>query len=149
MSDKGEHCYDDIINLPHHVSTKHPHMAPLDRAAQFSPFAALTGHEAAIKETERLTEDRLELDEDKKELLDGQFQVIREHLAERPEITFTYFKPDEKKSGGSYVTTTGNVKKMDLYTRRIMFEDGTWILMDDVVAVEGELVKELGICGNI
>ena len=149
MSDKGEHCYDDIINLPHYVSTKHPHMAPLDRAAQFSPFAALTGHEAAIKETARLTEERLEFEEDEKELLDAKLQIIREHLTEKPEVTFTYFEPDKKKSGGSYVTVSGRVKKMDLYGRRIIFEDKTEILMDDVVAVEGELVKELGICGNI
>ena len=125
MRDTDEHKYDDIINLPHHVSMKHPQMAALDRAAQFMPFAALTGHEAAIKETGRLTEDWVELDENKKEMLDEKLQMIKMHLNEHPAVLFTYFEADEKKSGGAYVTTTGNVKKIDEYEQQILLEDGT------------------------
>ena len=113
MSYHEEGRYDDIINLPHHVSTKHPHMAPIDRAAQFSPFAALTGHDEAIKETARLTDERMELDENRKELLDARLQLLREHLGEKPTVTFTFFEPDERKSGGAYVTVTGSVKKIE------------------------------------
>ena len=142
MSNNDEHRYDDIIDLPHHVSTKHPHMAPIDRAAQFSPFAALTGHEAAIKETARLTEERVQLDENSKELLDVRLQVLREHLTERPDVTFTFFEPDEKKSGGSYVTITGKVKKIDAYEAKIILENGTRVSIDDIVAIEGNLFGE-------
>ena len=131
------HEYDDIINLPHHVSARHPQMSMYDRAAQFSPFAALTGHDAAIKETERLTEERVELDEDSKELLDEQLQMIREPLDERPEVTFTYFEPDERKQGGAYQTISGRVKKIDEYEHRILLEDGTALMVEHLVSIEG------------
>ena len=134
----GTHDYDDIINLPHHVSTRHPQMSMYDRAAQFSPFAALTGHDAAIKETERLTEDWVELDEDSKELLDEKLQVIREHLDEKPEVTFTYFEPDERKQGGAYRTITGKVKKIDEYEHRILLDDGTVLIMEHLFSIEFE-----------
>ena len=134
----GTHEYDDIINLPHHVSTRHPQMSMYDRAAQFSPFAALTGHDAAIKETERLTEDWVELDEDSKELLDEKLHMIREHLDERPEVTFTYFEPDERKQGGAYRTITGKVKKIDEYEHRILLEDGTVLIMEHLFSIEFE-----------
>lgn len=139
MSYNDEHRYDDIIDLPHHVSTKHPHMAPIDRAAQFSPFAALTGHDEAIRETERLTEERAQLDENSKELLDARLQILREHLSERPEVTFTFFEPDAKKNGGSYVTATGKVKKIDAYEAKIFLDDGTGISIDEIVAIEGTM----------
>lgn len=142
MSYSEEHRYDDIINLPHHVSPKHPQMAPLDRAAQFSPFAALTGHETAIKETARLTDERVELDENSKELLDMRLQIIREHLAEKPEVTVTFFEPDQKKSGGTYVTVTGYIKKIDEYAGKLVFEDGISVLMADVTAIESEIFCE-------
>ena len=134
----GTHDYDDIINLPHHVSTRHPQMSMYDRAAQFSPFAALTGHDAAIKETERLTEDWVELDEDSKELLDEKLQMIREHLDEKPEVTFTYFEPDERKQGGAYRTIAGKVKKIDEYEHRILLEDGTVLIMEHLFSIEFE-----------
>ena len=134
----GTHEYDDIINLPHHVSTRHPPMPMYDRAAQFAPFAALTGHDAAIKETERLTEDWVELDEDSKELLDEKLQVIREHLDERQEVTITYFEPDERKQGGAYRTITGKVKKIDEYEHRILLEDGTVLIMEHLFSIEFE-----------
>ena len=134
----GTHDYDDIINLPHHVSTRHPQMSMYDRAAQFSPFAALTGHDAAIKETERLTEDWVELDEDSKELLDEKLQMIREHLDEKPEVTFTYFEPDERKQGGAYRTITGKVIKIDEYEHRILLEDGTVLIMEHLFSIDAE-----------
>lgn len=143
MSYHEEGRYDDIINLPHHVSTKHPHMAPIDRAAQFSPFAALTGHDEAIKETARLTDERMELDENRKELLDVRLQLLREHLGEKPTVTFTFFEPDERKSGGAYVTVTGSVKKIEEYENKIILEEGVVILIDEISAVEGELFHEL------
>ena len=134
---KDAHKYDDIIRLPHHVSTRHPQMSIHDRAAQFSPFAALTGHDAAMRETERLTEEWVELDEDSKEQLDERLQMIREHLAERPEITFTFFQPDERKQGGAYRTITGKVKKIDEYEHRILLEDGTALMVEHLVSIEG------------
>ena len=134
---KDAHKYDDIIRLPHHVSARHPQMSIHDRAAQFSPFAALTGHDAAIREAERLTEEWVELDEDSKEQLDERLQMIREHLAERPEITFTFFQPDERKQGGAYRTITGKVKKIDEYEHRILLEDGTALMVEHLVSIEG------------
>ena len=140
MTDKDEHRYDDIIELPHHVSKKHTQMPLYDRAAQFAPFAALTGHEDAIRETARLTEDEILLDESSKELLDERLQYLLEHLTERPEVTVTYFMPDERKSGGAYVTVTGVVKKVDEYRGRIVLEDGREIDFADIVELKVETV---------
>jgi len=105
--------YADIINLPRHISVRHPQMSMDKRAAQFSPFAAMVGHDAAIRETARLTEEQLELSEDEKDIIDGKLQWIQEHIKEQPEITVTYFKPDEKKNGGAYVTVTDSAKRID------------------------------------
>jgi len=128
--------YDDIINLPHHVSAKHPRMSALDRAAQFSPFAALTGHEAAMKETARWTDIRLELDEDKKEELDDRLQMLREQTALKPEVEITYFVPDTKKKGGSYLSVRGNIKKIDASGCKIIMENGTVIPINDIYGME-------------
>lgn len=128
--------YDDIINLPHHVSTKHPRMSALDRAAQFSPFAALTGHDSAIKETARLTDIKLELDEDKKEELDNRLQMLREQTALRPEVEITYFVPDTKKSGGSYLSVRGIIKKFDDIKHKILMENGTVISISNIYELE-------------
>lgn len=136
MSYQDDHRYDDIINLPHHVSSKHSHMPALDRAAQFSPFAALTGHDAAIKETARLTDEYMELDEDRKEEIDRQLQEIREHLSEMPEVTITYFVQDERKEGGSYLTVSGRVKKLDEYAGRVILEDNISVEIDKICMVE-------------
>lgn len=142
-----EHKYDDIINLPHHVSSGHPKMSLLDRAAQFSPFAALTGHAAAIRETERLTEEWTELNEDRKALLDERLKMIREYLSGRkgeqnlPEITFIYFQPDEKKSGGAYITIHGRVRKIDEYNHQVILEDGTFLAIDRLFSIEGEFIN--------
>ena len=131
-----EHRYDDIIDLPHPVSKKHSPMPLLDRAAQFAPFAALTGHEAAIRETARLTEEEIELDENSKELLDLRLQELQEHLSTQPEVTVTYFAPDEKKDGGAYVTVTGKVKKVDGYAGELVFTDGRRVELRSIVELE-------------
>lgn len=129
--------YDDIMDLPHHVSKKHPQMPLLDRAAQFSPFAALTGHRAMIAETERLTEDRTELDEDKREEIALRLQILRERAGEKPEVMITFFIPDGRKAGGSYQTVFGTVKKVDEYKRQAVMEDGTVIPVKNISGIEG------------
>lgn len=131
--------YDDIIHLPHHVSRIHPQMSMEDRAAQFSPFAALTGYDAAIAETARLTDQRVELDEYERQALNEKLQFISEHLKEHPKISITHFVPDHCKEGGEYVTVTGNMKKLDDYEHRIVLMDGSRILMEDVIGIEDEL----------
>ena len=136
--DEG-HKYDDIIALPHHVSKRHPQMPALNRAAQFSPFAALSGHGDAIRETARLTDSFVELDEGRKEQIDGQLWLIRDNLDSQPEIEATYFQPDEQKHGGVYVTKSGRVKKIDEYSRRIIFTDGETIPIERLFSIHGEL----------
>lgn len=133
--------YEDIINLPHHVSKTRPQMSMLDRAAQFSPFAALTGYDAAIKETGRLTDEKIELDEDTKAALDMKQAYLIEMIDEQPEITVTYFLPDERKSGGAYVTVTGNLKRFDEYERLLILTDGKKIPMDDIADIESDLFR--------
>lgn len=125
--------YDDIINLPHPTSTKHPWMPMSDRAAIFSPFAALTGHAAAIQETARLTDQRMELDEDTKAMLDLKQQILADRIAERPEISVVWFRPDARKEGGQYVTTVGQLKKVDDIARILQLADGTTIPLDEVL----------------
>lgn len=130
------HGYDDIIHLPHHVSTAHPQMAVSGRAAQFSPFAALSGHGAAVRETARLTEQRIELDEDSREILNEKLLMVMERLSERPEAAITYFVPDHRKDGGSYVTAEGRVKKIDEYKGLLVLSDGTGIPLNDIVHLD-------------
>ena len=132
---ESEEKYGDILNLPHHQSKVHSRMLIYDRAAQFSPFAALTGHEAAIKETARLTEEQVELDEDKQEELNEKLQTLIAHVAEHPKVSVTYFKPDDKKTGGEYVTVTGTFQKFRDYERTIVLEDGTDIECDRIVEI--------------
>ena len=134
-----EHRYDDIINLPHYVSTTHPHMSMLNRAAQFSPFAALTGYEDAIKETARLTDNKIELNEDAKALLSEKIQMIQEQLPVCPNIQITYFKPDENKDGGAYIKKTGCVKKIDEFERIIVMEDNARISIEEIVSIDGDM----------
>lgn len=127
--------YDDIINLPHHVSTKHPQMSLEERAAQFAPFAALTGYDDAIEETGRLTEERIELDDENKAILDVKMQMLQEQLPMKQVASFTYFVPDNKKNGGKYATSKGIVKKIDEYKQIIIFEDGTEIPIKEVIDI--------------
>ena len=131
--------YDDIIHRPHQVSRIHPQMSMEDRAAQCAPFAALTGYDAAIAETARLTDQRVELDEYERQALNEKLQFISEHMKEHPKISITYFIPDHCKEGGEYVTVTGNIKKLDDYEHRIVLMDGSRILMEDVIGIEDEL----------
>ena len=145
MKSQDENKYDDIINLPHHVSKNHPQMSLMNRAAQFSPFAALTGHSAVIQETARLTDSFVELDEDRKEQLNEQLQLIRENLEQNPEIEVTYFEPDAKKDGGAYATTCGRIKKIDEYNHQIIFTDGTTLLIEHIFSIGGELFRNRGI----
>ena len=130
--------YDDIINLPHPTSTKHPWMPMSDRAAIFSPFAALTGHAAAIQETARLTDQRMELDEDTKAMLDLKLQILADRIAERPEISVVWFRPDARKEGGQYVTTVGQLKKVDDIARILQLADGTTIPLDEVLELRSD-----------
>jgi len=134
-------AYDDIIDLPHHVSTTHHHMAAIDRAAQFSPFAALTGYDAAIKETARLTDERVELDESMKDALSNKLQIIADRLKEHPEIAITYFQPDGKKNGGTYVTAVSSAKKIDKYKRIVVMSDGIEIPFDDIISIDGQMIS--------
>ena len=137
--------YEDIIHLPHHVSSERPQMSMADRAAQFSPFAALTGYDDAIQETGRLTEQKIELDEETLEKLDERFQILQEHLGEQPEVQFTYFKSDERKEGGAYLTASGVVRKIKLYERKILLQDGTIIPVDDILKMESSIFPQIDI----
>ena len=130
--------YDDIIRLPHHVSRKHPQMPMRDRAAQFAPFAALTGCGAAVEETARQTVPKRELDEQEAEELDRRLALLRARQEEHPSVTVEYFVPDERKSGGAYVTVTGRVRHVSLPEKTLVMEDGTVIDLENVVAMMAE-----------
>ncbi len=135
--------YDDIIHLPHHVSKTRPQMSMMDRAAQFSPFAALTGYDAAIKETGRLTDEKIELGEETKAVLDRKQRYLSDVISVQPEITVTYFLPDERKSGGTYLSVTGKLKRIDEYERMMILTDGKKIPLDDIMDIESNLFCEL------
>ena len=130
------HRYDDIINLPHRQSLTRHRMSRLNRAAQFAPFAALTGHDAAIRETGRLPDAFTELDESRKAELDDKLRYIMQHLHEKTEVTITYFRPDGKKEGGAYLSTTGVVKKIDEYEKIVIMEDQTVIPVNRIFEIE-------------
>lgn len=133
---KATHKYDDIIHLPRPVSRKRSPMSNSDRAAQFSPFAALTGYDAVIAETGRLTDSQIELDEGGKALLDEKLQILREHLQELPAVSLKVFCPDSRKSGGAYETVTGNVKKIDPVARVLVLTGGEVIPIDRLFGIE-------------
>ena len=135
--------YEDIINLPHHVSKKHPQMSIWSRSAQFAPFAALTGYDEAVKETARLTDKRLEIDEGLKNILNNKLQYILQNKSLQPEITFTYFVYDNKKSGGKYIEKTGVVKKIDLNEKYIMLKDKTKISIDEIINITGDILENI------
>lgn len=133
--------YDDIIDLPHHISYSHARMSRIDRAAQFAPFAALTGYEAAVQETARLTEGQKELDETALAVLNEKLRLLSDLREDRPQVTFTYFRPDERKSGGAYVTVEGHIKAVDEYAHTVTLEDGTIIPMRHIREIGGELFE--------
>lgn len=135
--------YEDIIHHPHHVSKTRPQMPIADRAAQFSPFAALTGYDAAIEETSRLTDDRIDFGEEVLSELDRKYRLLLSHLDQRPEVHFTYFKPDDRKSGGAYVKTSGIVKKLLEEEAALLLQDGTKIPIYDITDMESSIFSEL------
>lgn len=141
---EAEKQYADIINQSRPISTKHPPMSMLNRAAQFSPFAALTGYDAAVQETARLTDEKLELDEYAKSILSDRLQILAEHIDDLPEVMFTYFVPDKKKSGGAYVSVTGRIREIDEYERIVVLENGTKIPIHQIYEIESRLFTELG-----
>ena len=128
--------YDDMLNLPHPTSARHPRMSLSDRAAQFAPFAALSGHSAALVETARLTDRHLELDEDQKAALDLKQQMLMDRIDEHPHVAVTWFQPDGKKDGGRYVTTTGRLKRIDEVGRVLVMEGKTAVPLDDVISID-------------
>lgn len=131
--------YDDIINLPHHISKTHPHMSMINRAAQFAPFAALPGHEDAIQEEARIVDKKIELDENDKQDINEKLLMIEENINGKPFVSITYFKPDKRKDGGEYLTFSGYVKKIDKDNNKIKMTDGTEIEFDDIIRIEGDL----------
>lgn len=133
--------YEDMLDLPHHVSLTHPQMLLGDRAAQFAPFAALTGHEAAIRETARITGGRKELDENAKARLDQKLEILKKQGGE---VSLLYFQPDEKKEGGTYVTAAGNVKRIDTNRRVLVMGDGAEISVDEIAEMEGTVFDSMG-----
>ncbi len=134
-----EHKYDDILNMPHHVSSTRPHMSMRDRAAQFSPFAALVGYDDAVKETARQTNEKQELTADKITDLNQKIAFLVENADERPEITIEYFIPDEKKAGGMYVTLSGNFRRIDEYNHNMVFTSGEEIPLNDIYKIETDI----------
>ena len=135
--------YRDIINLAHHVSKKHPRMSMEARSAQFAPYAALAGYGESLVETARLTSERLEIDESVKAIIDLKLQMIRENIKDKPFISFIYFIPDHKKSGGKYVTKTGSVIKIDEYRNILVLEDKTEIPVSEIIEISGEIINRL------
>lgn len=145
---KDPHRYDDMLDMPHHTSKKRSRMSELSRAAQFAPFAALTGYDAQVKEAARITDQEKNLAEGVITELDRSLQFLQEHLKERPTVEITYFVPDERKDGGSYKTDTGVIKKIDPYSRVIIFyaengiSNGESIPIDRIVDIDGEIFLE-------
>ena len=138
---KYDHSYDDIINLPHHKSNKHPSMSLYARSSQFAAFAALTGYEDAVKETARTTSERIELDEELKFIIDGKLQLLKENISKKEEVTITYFVPDCKKSGGQYVTKIGVIKKFDEINQSIIFLDNSEIPINEIIQIVESIVS--------
>ena len=137
--------YDDIVDLPPHISKKHPQPSMMDRAARFAPFAAITGYEEMVLEEARVTEERIDLDEGSLSLLNEKLNMIQEFLDEEPEVTITYFEPDKKKSGGAYVNITGIVKRIDEYEHFVIMTDGKKIRIEDIYAIGSDLFYSLGL----
>ena len=135
--------YDDIINLPHYVSKKRPQMSIEARSAQFAPFAALTGYDEKVKETARLTDRKIELEDGQKEILNNKLLYILENIAEKPELTFTYFIKDKKKSGGKYIEKTGIARKIDMVEQYIQLIDKSKIYIDDIIDIETDLFNNI------
>ncbi len=137
--DRNAFPYEDIVNLPHPVSRYHVPMPLIQRAAQFAPFAALTGYDEAIEETGRQTDDRVALSESEITILNRKLQILEQILERRPEVSITYFVPDLRKKGGSYHTVSGSIKKIDSQKQRIVMRSGEVISMDRLIGIEGDI----------
>ena len=137
--------YEDIVDLPHHVSRKHPQPTVADRAARFAPFAAITGYEEMVLEEARITEERIDLDEGTLSILNEKLNMIQEFIDEEPEVTITYFEPDKKKSGGAYIDITGTVKRIDEYEHLVIMTDGKKIRIENIYGLESDLFYSLGV----
>ena len=137
--------YEDIVDLPHHVSRKHPQPTVADRAARFAPFAAITGYEEMVLEEARVTDERIEMDESSKAALNEKLNMILEFIDEQPEVSITYFEPDKRKAGGAYVTVTGTVKRIDEYEHLVIMTDGKKINTDEIYNLQSELSYSLGV----
>lgn len=142
---KHKDNYADIIDLPHHQSETHPHMSMEDRAAQFSPFAALTGHSDAIKETARLTDRKIELSEDEKLKINEKLQIINSVAGSNTIFDFIYFVPDEMKKGGAYISYAGSVKRIDEIEGLVYLNDNTAIEINQILKIESDYFKQYGI----
>lgn len=140
---KNIHDYDDIISLPRHVSLNRRHMSNGERAAQFSPFAALTGYDDAIRETARLTDQRTVLSESELAVLNEKFSFLAGHIEERPEVTVTFFVKDEKKDGGRYETRTGRLRRLDPLQRILVFADRSALAIDDIYDIRSEILNHM------
>ena len=136
--DKVNDKYAHIIDLPHHMSKVRPQMTMYQRAAQFAPFAALTGHSAAIRETARLTDKEIELSESECNMLNQSIALLLEHIGEHPYVSITYFDHDPYKDGGKYITRSGTIKSWDEYEQRITFDDGTQIKVNEIIDIKGK-----------
>ena len=143
MNKQSKWPYEDIVDLPHHVSPTRPQMSRADRAAQFSSFAALTGHDAAVRETARRTASRIDTAEDQRYELDVKQQLLAQVLPSQPEVTVTYFVPDTRKVGGAYVSVSGRLKRIDSRRRILLLDNGTEIPMDDVLELESPIFTSL------
>lgn len=140
---ENDHRYDSIKKMPHYQSVTRPHMSLYDRAAQFSPFTALTGYDDAVKETARLTDTKAELDEYEKAAINERLNRIQDTFDVQPEVSITYFLPDKKKSGGAYITVTGCVKKVDEFEHVVVMRNGTKVHIDDIAEIDGEIFEML------
>lgn len=128
--------YDDILHLPHFVSKNHKPMSNINRAAQFTPFSALAGHEEAVIETARKTNEKIILDDSKIEMLNQKLQQINENLPMNSPISITYFKQDERKEGGNYITIFSIIKKIDVIQQVLILEDKKIIKFIDIYSIE-------------
>ena len=137
--------YEDIINIPRHISKTHPEASMADRAARFSPFAAISGYEDMVREAARVTEERIEITDAVKEQLNEKLNMIAEFLGEEHEVTITYFEPDKKKSGGAYISITGVVKRIDELKRIVVMKNNKKIKIDDISALDSDLFYSLGV----
>lgn len=137
--------YEDIVNLPPHISKKHPQPTMLERAARFAPFAAITGYEEMVLEEARVTEERVELSEGAKATLNKKLSILKDNLSMSPEVTVTYFEPDQRKAGGAYLTCSGVIRRVDEHNHLIQMMNGKQILMDEIYELESGIFGSFGI----